>query len=74
MATFDSKGILILPNLSREGCMRSTQKQCGIWESSQHLSTAKGKPRKPVSTWPVAGVVSIQKNLEYSLTYVLVLY
>jgi hypothetical protein len=29
--------------------------QFGIWEPSQHLLEDRGKPRKPVSRWPVAG-------------------
>jgi hypothetical protein len=35
--------------------MRSMQLQLGIWEPSQHLLEDRGKPRKPVSRWPVAG-------------------
>jgi hypothetical protein len=35
--------------------MRSLQQQLGIWEPSQHLLEDRGKPRKPVSRWPVAG-------------------
>jgi hypothetical protein len=27
----------------------------GIWEPSQHLLEDRGKPRKHVSRWPVAG-------------------
>jgi hypothetical protein len=33
--------------------MRSMQEQLGIWEPSQHLLEDRGKPRKPVSRWPV---------------------
>jgi hypothetical protein len=29
--------------------------QIGIWEPSQHLLEDRGKARKPVSRWPVAG-------------------
>jgi hypothetical protein len=35
--------------------MRSMQLQLGIWEPSQHLLENRGKPRKPVLRWPVAG-------------------
>jgi hypothetical protein len=31
------------------------QWQLGIWEPAQHLLEDRGKPRKPVSRWPVAG-------------------
>jgi hypothetical protein len=31
------------------------QYQLGIWEPSQHLLEDRGKPRKSVSGWPVAG-------------------
>jgi hypothetical protein len=29
--------------------------QLGTWEPSEHLLEGRGKPRKPVSRWPVAG-------------------
>jgi hypothetical protein len=35
--------------------MRSMQQQLAIWETSQHLLEDRGKPRKPVSRWPVVG-------------------
>jgi hypothetical protein len=31
------------------------KQQLGTWEPSQHLLEDRGKPRKPVSRWPVAG-------------------
>jgi hypothetical protein len=34
--------------------MRSMQQQLGTWEPSQHLLKDRGKPRKPVSSWPEA--------------------
>jgi hypothetical protein len=42
-------------SLKSEGCMKSMQQQFEIWEPSQHLLEDRGKPRKPVSRWPVAG-------------------
>jgi hypothetical protein len=36
--------------------MRSTQWQLGNLEPSEHLLKDKGKPRKPVSRSPVAGL------------------
>jgi hypothetical protein len=35
--------------------MRSMQLQLGTWGPSQHLFEDRGKPRKRVSRWPVAG-------------------
>jgi hypothetical protein len=35
--------------------MRSTKYQLGTWKLSQHLIEDTGKPRKPMSRWPVAG-------------------
>jgi hypothetical protein len=38
-----------------EGLHEKQQQQLGTWEPSQHLFKDRGKPRKPVSRWPVAG-------------------
>jgi len=38
-----------------EDPIRSSELQLGSWESFQQLFQNGGKPRKPVSRWPVAG-------------------
>jgi hypothetical protein len=68
----------------REDCMRNMQQQLGLLEPSQYFPYERGKPRKPVSRWPVAGPSGCrltssqqtgkQKDVRDSLTYVLVFY
>jgi hypothetical protein len=48
--------------------MRSTQWQLGTLEPSQHLLQERGKPRKPVSRWPVAGPSGFLVNNIYNFS------